>query len=130
MNLLEGKGECYIQDRGVSRWDTCAAQAIIEAKGGVLVKLTDFLKDKSLNSYSYKKSVLNCDVDSAKYPPRLTKYNTRQEPINSDPQIVGKLKPYANVCGLLALDALGVAKLDMYYDICTSSANTKPPVFD
>jgi hypothetical protein len=28
--LLEGKGLCYIQDRGVSRWDTCAAQAVLE----------------------------------------------------------------------------------------------------
>ena len=27
--LLEGKGDCYIQDRGISRWDTCGAQVII-----------------------------------------------------------------------------------------------------
>ena len=27
MCLLEGKAECYIQDRGVCRWDTAAAQA-------------------------------------------------------------------------------------------------------
>ena len=26
--LLEGKGDCYIQDRGISRWDTCAAQVL------------------------------------------------------------------------------------------------------
>jgi hypothetical protein len=29
MMLLEGKGAVYIQDRGVSRWDTCGAQAVI-----------------------------------------------------------------------------------------------------
>eukprot|EP00957_Ditylum_brightwellii_P166896 12702926-Ditylum_brightwellii.AAC.1 len=29
--LLEGRGTAYIQDRGVSRWDTCGAQACIEA---------------------------------------------------------------------------------------------------
>ena len=27
--LLEGKDDVYIQDRGVSRWDTWAAQAVI-----------------------------------------------------------------------------------------------------
>ena len=34
--LLENKGGVYIQDRGLSRWDTCAAQAVIEAYGGSL----------------------------------------------------------------------------------------------
>jgi 3'-phosphoadenosine 5'-phosphosulfate (PAPS) 3'-phosphatase len=29
MMLLEGKGCVYIQDRGVSRWDTCGAQVFI-----------------------------------------------------------------------------------------------------
>jgi len=33
----------YIQDRGVSRWDTCAAEACLESYGGKLVKLTHFL---------------------------------------------------------------------------------------
>ena len=26
LGILEGRGACYIQDRGVKRWDTCAAQ--------------------------------------------------------------------------------------------------------
>ena len=37
--LLEGKGAAYIQDRGVSRWDTCACEAVIDAHGGLLCKL-------------------------------------------------------------------------------------------
>ena len=35
----------YIQDRGVSRWDTCAAQAVLEAQGGILYNLERFLQD-------------------------------------------------------------------------------------
>ncbi|EKX53721.1 hypothetical protein GUITHDRAFT_64161 [Guillardia theta CCMP2712] len=45
--LLEGKGGMYIQDRGVSRWDTCAAQAVIEAYGGLLCRL-----DREVKAYS------------------------------------------------------------------------------
>ncbi|EOD27438.1 hypothetical protein EMIHUDRAFT_457163 [Emiliania huxleyi CCMP1516] len=37
--LLEGEASCYIQDRGVSRWDSCAAQAVLEAHGGCFAKL-------------------------------------------------------------------------------------------
>ena len=32
MMLLEGKGAVYIQDRGVSRWDTCGPQAVISVE--------------------------------------------------------------------------------------------------
>lgn len=59
---------------GVSRWDTCAAQAIIEAKGGVLAKMTDFVKDGSLNSYTYLKSSVNLDFEPG--TAALTAYNT------------------------------------------------------
>jgi len=41
--LLEGKGSAYIQDRGVSRWDTCAPEAVLAAFGGMLLKLNHVL---------------------------------------------------------------------------------------
>jgi len=65
--LLEGKANAYIQDRGVSRWDTCAAQAIIEAVGGVCCKLTEFKKGK-INNYTYKESSDNLDFDETTFP--------------------------------------------------------------
>jgi fructose-1,6-bisphosphatase/inositol monophosphatase family enzyme len=45
------KAAAYIQDRGVSRWDTCAAQAVLEATGGVLCKLSTFMRTQELASY-------------------------------------------------------------------------------
>jgi len=105
--LLEGKALCYIQDRGVSRWDTCAADAILAAHNGILSKLTSFLKDGSLESYEYKKTTVNLDFEPNLV--NLTKYNCTQsfEP-KSKATSADQLKPYSNVCGLLALprDAL------------------------
>jgi len=105
--LLEGKALCYIQDRGVSRWDTCAADAILAAHNGILSKLTSFLKDGSLESYEYKKTIVNLDFEPNSV--NLTKYNCTQsfEP-KSKATSADQLKPYSNVCGLLALprDAL------------------------
>ena len=43
--LLENKAEVYLQDRALSRWDTCAGEAILEAIGGRLCKLTTFFGD-------------------------------------------------------------------------------------
>jgi 3'-phosphoadenosine 5'-phosphosulfate (PAPS) 3'-phosphatase len=62
--LLEGKGACYIQDRGVSRWDTCATQAVLEAEGGTLSKLSDIIKEKKLSSYTYINSDINQDFET------------------------------------------------------------------
>ena len=39
LSVLELPRACYVQDRGVSRWDTCAAEAVLDAHGGVLAKL-------------------------------------------------------------------------------------------
>ncbi|CAK9062071.1 Putative inositol monophosphatase 3 (IMP 3) (IMPase 3) (Inositol-1(or 4)-monophosphatase 3) (Myo-inositol monophosphatase A3), partial [Durusdinium trenchii] len=119
LNLLEGKGGCYIQDRGVSRWDTCAAQAVIEAKGGVLAKLSRFVEDGSFESYRYERSAANLDVDAA-WPPRLTAYNS----------INGSLKPYANVCGLLALPSDDPAVVAKFKKLVDAARKTSAPAFD
>ena len=83
--LLEGKGGVYIQDRGVSRWDTCAAQAVIEAYGGKLCRLDIFAATKDLTSYTYKKSESN--VDFVPGLANLTPYNA------ADPKAVLKGAP-------------------------------------
>lgn len=105
--LLEGKGNCYIQDRGVSRWDTCGAQAVIEAYGGILVKLSSFIQNKSLESYTYKKSALNLDFEAG--AANLTAYNVNDKSIIKKGEVqpatdINQMKPYSNLCGLLALD--------------------------
>ena len=104
--LLEGKGTAYIQDRGVSRWDTCGAQAVLEAHGGVLCKLDCFLQgdDESSISYTYRKTEQNLDFEPGKA--RLTKYNAQKgidAQADSMAMIPSDVKPYANLCGLLAL---------------------------
>jgi len=75
--LIEGKGEVYIQDRGLSRWDTCAPQAVIEAAGGVCSKLTQFLQHNwgpQNSKYNYQTTTIgeNKDFDfpleSNQYP--------------------------------------------------------------
>mmetsp|Transcript_35700 Transcript_35700/g.57354 ORF Transcript_35700/g.57354 Transcript_35700/m.57354 type:complete len:385 (-) Transcript_35700:96-1250(-) len=104
--LLEGKGTAYIQDRGVSRWDTCAAQAVIEATGGVLSKLTTVQSNRSIESYQYKISDVNMDLNPEAY---LTKYNAKDKEmgrIKPAPKVTGEnVLPYSNVCGLFALKA-------------------------
>ena len=117
--LLEGKAGAYIQDRGVSRWDTCGAQACIEAYGGVLCKLSSFMAaspeqvkagtPESIIGYTYLGSAENLDFipDLAS----LTLYNCSQasglkkgHPSRLAAAITD-VKPYSNLCGLLALGA-------------------------
>lgn len=96
-------GHLYIQDRGVSRWDTCAAEACLEAFGGQLLKLTEFLHEYQDGYYTYLASETNLDFvpDTA----NLTKYNSNLQDLPSPAQKaqdVCQLKAYSNVCGLVA----------------------------
>ena len=106
--LLEGKGNIYLQDRGVSRWDTCAAQAILEANGGVLCKLTDFIDRYLINSYDYAKSDLNLDANPLALFGRM---NVREENTHESTPIgqqIERVKPYSNICGIVAVLDTGV----------------------
>eukprot|EP00579_Thalassiosira_antarctica_P003464 CAMPEP_0201906484 /NCGR_PEP_ID=MMETSP0902-20130614/57046_1 /ASSEMBLY_ACC=CAM_ASM_000551 /TAXON_ID=420261 /ORGANISM="Thalassiosira antarctica, Strain CCMP982" /LENGTH=450 /DNA_ID=CAMNT_0048440623 /DNA_START=91 /DNA_END=1443 /DNA_ORIENTATION=- len=106
----------YIQDRGVSRWDTCAAEAILESFGGKLMKLTHFVeskeeeekrrKQKDGEFYTYLASQTNLDFIPG--TANLTKYNCRASPAidlqpNQKALDVDRVKPYSNLCGLVAL---------------------------
>lgn len=136
MNLLEHKGMLYIQDRGVSRWDTCAPQAVIEARGGLLVKLSSLMASKKLESYTYEKTTENLDVNTD-YPVQLGKYNRRaaatskNDSFLDESQQVTDLRPYANVCGFLALDAASAApeRLDAITSMVQSAAVESEPTF-
>ena len=101
----------YIQDRGVSRWDTCAAEACLEAFGGTLTKMTPYLADtvevdeQKDEMYTYLASQTNLDFIPGKA--NLTKYNCKSSVQDFQPnQIVldvNQVKPYSNLCGLVAL---------------------------
>lgn len=105
--LLERKGSAYISDRGVSRWDTCAAQAVLEAHGGILCKLTSFMGDddnKEESSYAYLECKENLDFTPG--TANLTKYNAA-EGVQVEPKRMAtnasEVKIYANLEGLVAL---------------------------
>mmetsp|Transcript_6476 Transcript_6476/g.11938 ORF Transcript_6476/g.11938 Transcript_6476/m.11938 type:complete len:371 (+) Transcript_6476:207-1319(+) len=106
MLLLEGKGTAYIQDRGVSRWDTCAAQAVIEACGGVLCKLSVVESTGKLESYHYRVGDKNLDFNEGAM---FTKYNIRDKSLlkqDPPPKISEELvQPYSNLCGIFAVKA-------------------------
>eukprot|EP00586_Coscinodiscus_wailesii_P010800 CAMPEP_0172510382 /NCGR_PEP_ID=MMETSP1066-20121228/228024_1 /TAXON_ID=671091 /ORGANISM="Coscinodiscus wailesii, Strain CCMP2513" /LENGTH=390 /DNA_ID=CAMNT_0013289305 /DNA_START=220 /DNA_END=1392 /DNA_ORIENTATION=- len=136
--LLEGKGTAYIQDRGVSRWDTCAAQACIEASGGVLCKLTSFVKgdnEEGFSSYTYLQSDTNLDFEEGMS--NLTPYNCKPSLglKRGDPSRLAKcdeVKPYSNLCGIFAL-----ARAENTNDIrktilegITNASKLSPPAYD
>ncbi len=87
--LLENKGDVYLQDRGVSRWDTCAGDAILEASGGRLSTLTNFLENKGdINErYIYKKLEDGENNTNPNEKAAITPYTNK----------------YSNLCGLFAI---------------------------
>ena len=124
--LIENKATCYIQDRGVSRWDTCGPEAVLNAFGGCLVKLTSVINDNNeqeRDTYTYLETAKNLD-----FLPKvaaLTKYNASdvnnvkgKERVLVDD--VALFKEYSNLCGLFAL-ADASQKLD--YEIRVREAN-------
>jgi 3'-phosphoadenosine 5'-phosphosulfate (PAPS) 3'-phosphatase len=111
----DGGSALYIQDRGVSRWDTCGAEGVLEAFGGNLMKLTTFLPEtmdgedeqNSINNrefYTYLASQTNLDFIPG--VATITKYNcgpsTRDVQLNQKAHDVNDVKAYSNLCGLVA----------------------------
>lgn len=101
----------YIQDRGVSRWDTCAAEACLDSFGGALLKMTPFLETESCKDeqndeyYTYLASQSNLDFIPG--TSLLTKQNCRKlsEEVKLSKLIsdIDLVKPYSNLCGLVAI---------------------------
>ena len=100
--LLEGRASCYIQDRGVSRWDTCGGQAVLEAHNGIFYQLSPLVTRNELVSYSYFPTTSNLDLATLN---------------EADISSAGGafIPPYSNLCGLFALRGSEVNKLDAIY---------------
>jgi 3'-phosphoadenosine 5'-phosphosulfate (PAPS) 3'-phosphatase len=119
----DGGAMLYIQDRGVSRWDTCAAEGVLEAYGGRLTKLTPYLagggtteegeekddeNDGGESYYKYLAGPTNRDfVPGLAF---LTKNNRRRLTQEDDVQFgdlrahdVDDVKAYSNLCGFVAV---------------------------
>lgn len=135
--LLEGKGGCYIQDRGVSRWDTCGAQAVIEAFGGTLSKLTRFVEGKTLESYTYLESPINLDFEAGLA--FMTPYNASLDKetaaaIKGGAKIAfteaAQSKAYSNLCGLFALDRDNLTRLDDFHAAIERAKAVSLPAYD
>ena len=121
-------------------WDTCAPQAVIEAYGGALLKLSTFAATggSSRECYTYEQSDVNLDFEPG--VPLLTPYNAARAAavekgaaapaaVDVFAQEVSELKPYANVCGLLALTATGMGGLDDLAASVAAASQKSPPKF-
>lgn len=130
--LLENKAQYYIQDRGVSRWDSCAPQAVLEARGGLLVKLAPFISSGQLESYHYEKTLVNLDFDPATSC-ELTRNNAAARLDDSQQggvrcARVEELLPYANVQGLLALKSCD--DIEKVKAACQAAARIVSPTYN
>ncbi|KAL7528712.1 hypothetical protein ACHAXR_002589 [Thalassiosira sp. AJA248-18] len=135
-------GMLYIQDRGVSRWDTCAAEACLEAYGGRLMKMTHILDtdeddehSKEREFYTYLASQTNLDFIPGSA--NLTKYNCRtfnnnELELNQKVNDVDQVKPYSNLCGLVAIGSEWntVEGIKYIKDAIQRAAESNPPSFD
>ena len=96
--LLENEGDVYLQDRGVSRWDTCAGEAILRAKGGLLCKLTEFeTTGKTDSRYTYNTLNPNEGIDKNDD----AKYSKQNHFIDKDGKQI--FNATNNLCGLVAI---------------------------
>ena len=125
LRVLEEANGCYIQDRGVSRWDTCAAQAVIEAHGGCFLQLHPLTiapadAPAPRTRYRYLKGPTNADFVPG--VTRLNKYNAVRGALSEAEAAKGappkyaseleQLKPYSNLLGHVALRDGGEAAVE------------------
>ena len=139
LNLLQGKGECYIQDRGSFRWDTCAPEALIAAYGGCLVRLSTFIASGELQTYQYTKTgygSMNPDLNFIfKYNenlwPRFSRYNGHPPESKPRTRITPKqahlVRAYSNLCGFLCLPKESLSKIEHYREAIMKVYKQSPP---
>eukprot|EP00984_Skeletonema_dohrnii_P026738 scaffold16134_cov144-Skeletonema_dohrnii-CCMP3373.AAC.1 len=106
----------YIRDTGgFAKWDTSGPQAVLEAHGGVMAKLPEFLVDKSMVSYTHLKTPLN--LDFCKMSVGLTLSNAKDKAmfipgLDSIVKDVHLVKEYSCLQGLVAL---APTKMEAFY---------------
>ena len=133
--LIEGKAGAYIRDTGgFAKWDTSGPQAVLDAHGGVMAKLPEFLDDKSMVSYTHLKTKIN--LDFCKKSVGLTLSNAKNksmfhpglESIVTDVHLV---KEYSCLQGLIALAPTKME--DFYVNAIHSAMNNikkeSPPTY-
>lgn len=114
--------------------DTCAAQAILEAHGGILAKMTPFVKgNKEWQSYTYLKSIDNLDFEEG--TSNLTPYNSKDKKAikKGEPSRIGTLAEfaaYSNILGLVALSSAGLESVDKIFQTIQELKETVPPSYD
>uniref|UniRef100_A0A7S1BXF7 3'(2'),5'-bisphosphate nucleotidase n=1 Tax=Corethron hystrix TaxID=216773 RepID=A0A7S1BXF7_9STRA len=133
--LIEGKAGAYIRDTGgFAKWDTSGPQAVLQAHGGVMAKLPEFLEDKSMVSYTHLKSKINTDF--CKRSVGLTLSNARDKSmfipgLDSIVTDVHLVKEYSCLQGLVAL---APTKMETFYTNAIHSAmnnirKESPPMY-
>ena len=110
---------------------------MIEANGGVLCKLTSFLRDGAVEGYTYLESASNLDFEPG--VAALTPYNAADKGLvkkGEAPQLAidhNHVKPYANLCGLVALAApagLRGDDLNRWRERCLEAGAKSEPSYD
>jgi len=133
--LVEGRAGAYIRDTGgFAKWDTSGPQAVLEAHGGVMAKLPEFLNDKSMVSYTHLKTKINQDF--CKMSVGLTLSNAKDKSmfipgLDSIVKDVHLVKEYSCLQGLVAL---APTKMEAFYLNAIHSAmnnikNESPPTY-
>jgi hypothetical protein len=88
----------------VYRWDTCAAEAVLTAHGGVFSKLSTVLRDNTLEAYRYAQADSNLDFDDT-LRSKLTRFNARNFDAVGATRLArhADVNAYSNMCGLFAV---------------------------
>jgi len=131
--LLEGKAGAYIRDTGgFAKWDCSGPQAVIEAYGGTMSKLPKFLKDKTLESYTYLRTKTNLDFEPNETLFTLSNaHDKRVARMVRDVLVteVELVKEYACLQGLLALDKGNTAQLDLFHTAMNKVKEVHAPMY-
>ena len=115
--------------------DTSGAQAVLEANGGTLSKLTTFVSAQQLSSYTYLKSADGLNLDFEADTASLTPYNSADKKLvkkGNAPRkgLHAEFAPYSNLCGLLAVNQGGLANLNTFYDAIQVAKSISEPAYD
>lgn len=108
---------------------------MLEAHGGVLSKLTTFAASKTLSSYTYLHSPSGLNLDFEEGAASLTPYNAADKKLVKKGEAPRKgahaeFAPYSNLCGLMALSATGLAKLDAFHEAIQIAQGVSAPAYD
>lgn len=148
--LLEGKAGAYIRDSGgFAKWDTCGPEAVVEAYGGTMSKLTQFITDKTLESYTHLKTTENLDFQPGTVTLTLSNAKDKKMVKKDEVKVVvdgmttttytvsskiiaqdaNMIKEYSCVQGLLALDKENLENLDKIHAAILKVSTENPPYY-